>query len=366
LTSLLWWVLSVAGVVACMRWFARQPYSIAEPILKGLAFNHSVLVFQIIYFLIQLLGATLCLALLAFPILVAWLPEMRSLNRTALLRIAGITLAWGLIQWKTKWTMPWLPPVIQREFAAARTDVYLRTAPIILPMWAREAFSLLVVAAAVVLIEQLLAKRTAQVAPRQDIGWLLGPFSLSYFLLLQLTAETTRAVIADRYLLPIMPIAIICLLKLYQQWIATCLPDVSVAVLAVFALLAIGGTHDWFAWQRARVTAINEIRASGVPRTSIQGGFEFDGWTQVEDRGSIDGSLFFKEDWHRVIPECKFRFASYTPAIHPKFTTVFPKMGCLAPSIYPSVTYRTWLPPYNSRIYVQEIPDALTSRSIPK
>lgn len=358
-TSSLWWVISVVSVLACMRWFGRQPYSVPEPYLKGLDSYRLDPVFQVIRLLFQMLGAALCLMLAVFPILAAWLPQMRRLNRAALLRIAGITLAWGLIQWKAGWTMPWLPHLIFQEFPAVRKDIWLKLAPLILPTWGRGAISLTVVVATLVLIEQLRTELRPRVRTKvapwdSDILWLLGPFSLSYFVLLMPRAY--YVVVFDRYMLTMMPVAIICLLRLYQERIAATLPAISVIVLVIFGLLATASMHDWFAWYRARLVAIDEIRASGVPRTEIQGGAEYDGWTQIEDRGSIDGSLIFKDDWRAEFPECKFHFAPYTPAIHPKFTIVFPQKRCLAPSIYPPVTYRTWLPPYKSTIYVQEIP----------
>jgi hypothetical protein len=36
---------------------------------------------------------------------------------------------------------------------------------------------------------------------------------------------------------------------------------------------------------------------------------------------------------------------------------VFEPMTCLAPSKYPPVTYRTWLPPFPRMIYIQQAPN---------
>lgn len=67
--ALLLWIASVVSVLACMRWFERQPYSIAENIIQGpvtgTMFGHM---------LAELLKALLCLALVTFPILAAWIP----------------------------------------------------------------------------------------------------------------------------------------------------------------------------------------------------------------------------------------------------------------------------------------------------
>jgi hypothetical protein len=376
LTSSLLWVFSVAAIFACMRWFARQPYSIPGPAPKGAHFSP---IFLTIRSIIEVIGGTLCLLLLLYPILVGWLPKIRALDRAALLRIASITAIWGLFQWATKWTLPWLTTVLRSEFAAERTGT-LRPTPLFLPMWALEAVSLLVIATALTLVEQCsiwsrLENKTVRelwfvtknelgrASSRQDILWLLGPYSVCYFLLL--VSGAYHLVFFDRYLLFVMPVAIVCLLKLYQARIAATLPVISVIVLAIFAILAIGGTHDLFAWHRAELAALDEIRASGVPRTEIQGGYEYDGWTQIEASGYINdprlkvpAGAYHPYTRPQALPDdCRFEFTPYTPAIQPKFSTIFPKTWCLAPSKFPPVSYRTWLPPFKGTIYIQEIPD---------
>lgn len=379
LTALLLWVFSVASIFACMRWYVRQPYSVPESLLHGYNYFHGNLGSNVFHFLFQMLGAALCLLLLVYPILTAWLLEARRLDRGALLRIASVVVVWGVFQWITGWTMPWLSKVLRAEFAASRMDPTLPPAPFFLPMWGRSLISLLVIAPALVLVERgglwsrmgnkspkelwsLARARKVQPDTRQML-WLLGPFALSYFILL--LPRAYHLIVFDRYLLQILPIAIICMLRLYQRWIAPTLPALSVVVLAVLALLSMAGTHDWFAWSRARVAAIDEVRASGVPRTNIQGGFEYDGRTETEARGHINNPLMavpageHPPDIHPqpAADQCTFDFAPYTPVIHPRYTIVFPKMPCLAPSKYPPVSYRTWLPPFKGTIYIQTIPE---------
>jgi len=380
LPTLLFWLVSMASVSVCTWWLARQPYSVQEAPLKGVVFNLRVLIFLGFHLLIQLVGSLFYLSLVTYPILVAWLLKLRGLNRAAILRIAWITLGWGLFQWATRWTMPWLYHVINSEFAAGKTGEMFSLKPISLPIWAREAIALLVIATVLVLVEhhklwsragnktipelwRAIKDKKDRLASWQDLMWLLGPFTLSYFVML--LPRAYHAAIWDRYLLPIMAIAIIGLLKTHQQSVAPTLPLLSVVTLALFSLLAVGGTHDWFAWYRARLAAISEIRASGVPRTAIQGGFEYDAWTQVENGGYINNpqleippGAYRQPTGRQTLPdECKLDFAPYTPAIHPKFTIAFGEMSCLAPSKFPPVSYRTWLPPHDRKILVQQIPD---------
>lgn len=371
LASLLLWAGSFTSALVCVRWFAHQPYSIPEPILQGVTFHRMA---PWLFFFFNLLGSILCLCLLVFPILVSVLTEIRSLQRSAIARVACITAVWGLVQATTKWMVPWLFHVIQSEFSnghAGATNSLSDLRILALPTWVQQAISLMVVAAALIFLESmgskvwpLIQSGTIRLAEWREVFWLLGPFSAAYFLLLMPRAY--HVTIYDRYLLPIMPIAIICLLRLHQRWIAERLPLVSVFAVATFALLAIAGTHDWFAWYRARVAAIQELRASGVSRTDIQAGFEYDGWTQIKDGGYINEPRLkvpagaYHPDTHpeAVADDCKLNFAPDTPLVHPKFTTVFQKIWCLAPSKYPPIIYKTWLPPYGRAIYIQEIPDS--------
>lgn len=365
------WALSVLSIFACMRWFARQPHSVVEPILKGLVFDRAHLRKQTHHLSFELTGSFLLLSLLAFPILVPWLLEARRLSRAALFRVALLTILWAAFQRRFGFTMPWLPDVILEEFQPTRMLVKNHLSN--MPLWTLEFVSLLVFVTALVLLECLWSKLRPLIkkgepwpADWANIFLLLGPFIAGYSLFL-LPRAYRMPLITDRYLLPMLPIAILCLLKFHQQWIAPTLPGLSVSVVAILGVSGMVGTHDWYAYNRERLIAIDEIRASGVPRTEIQGGFEYDGWTQIEYGGFINGAEFIDEeqqyrpnDRTRLQPvdvECIFRFARYTPAIHPKFTIVFPKEDCLTPSNYPPVTFSTWLPPFRGTIYIQEIPD---------
>ena len=51
-----------------------------------------------------------------------------------------------------------------------------------------------------------------------------------------------------------------------------------VVILAAEAMIAIVTTRDYLAWNRTRWVATGELLASGIPRTSIDGGYEFNGW----------------------------------------------------------------------------------------
>jgi hypothetical protein len=260
--------------------------------------------------------------------------------------------------------MPWLGHVIGTLSIFSSTGEMLGSRPVTLTLPTRVGLSLVVIAAALALAEQMLTKPWRREHPRADslheAFWMLGPFAISYVIFL--LPRALYAFVYDRYLLGLMPLVIIVLLLLHQRYVAARLPAVTIAALSLFAMYAIAGTHDWFALNRARVAAVAQIKMSGVPATSIQGGFDYDGWTQIETAGYINDARLRNpaNSYHAnlsplQLPEtCRLNFAEYTPAIHPEYFVVFEPMTCLASSKYAPVTYRTWLPPFQRVIYIQQ------------
>jgi len=237
------------------------------------------------------------------------------------------------------------------------------------PLPVRAAISVLVVGLALIIGQALLpilrgkSKNTSGLEPvmRQDLLWLLGPFSLSYILML--LPRGLYALLYDRYLLGLMPLATIFLIRLYQQVIGDNLPAISFLMLGAFGFFSIAGTHDWFAANRARIVAVEEIRATGVPKTAIQGAFEYDGWTQIEAAGFVNeerievpaGAFHKNMRMYRLPERCWHFFGWYAPSIDPKYLIVSSPSSCFADSAFPPVTFRTWLPPFQRTIYVQQM-----------
>jgi hypothetical protein len=362
------WIASIIGALACMRWFERQPYVLPEKVLQG-----PVTGSMLGHMLAELLKTFLCLALVTFPILIAWIPVQRSLSRSAKLRLTCtlIALAAASIVFGYKGTlehrvMPWLGHVIGTLSIFSSTGEMLGTRPVTLTLPIRVALSLFVIAAALTLAEQLLTKpwqtQGAYTNPLKEALWVLGPFAISYIALL--LPRALYSFIYDRYLLGLMPVAIIFLLLIYQRWVGERLPAITIATLTVFAVYATAGTHDWFALNRARAAAVAQIHASGAPLTSIQGGFDYDGWTQIEAAGYINDPRIINPpnayqpnlEPLRLQSQCRLNFAQYTPAIRPKYFVVFSIMPCLRIAGSQTITYNTWLPPFHRAIFIQEAP----------
>jgi hypothetical protein len=131
-------------------------------------------------------------------------------------------------------------------------------------------------------------------------------------------------------------------------------------VLAIFSAFSILGTHDWIANHRARLTAVHELEAAGIPAQKIQAGYEFDGTTQIDLRGVVFDPRVTYPAWMDVSPyrpaglppHCKEIFNEHTPAIYPELFLAYQQVPCLERSRYGEVSYRTWLPPFHRSILI--------------
>ncbi len=360
---LLLWTGSVAGILACMRWFAHQPYSIPETIFSARRFDQGNGMVSVAS---QFSGALLCLLLLLFPLLAASLVFRPRLKGAKPFLVAAVLVLWVA---RVGWALPWIPHILMAEFSAAK-DASIDLAPaqsFELPATGRIGVSLLVMAAAALLVTRLRVGRTPREDPRMpkprnghwnQMLWLLGPFTAAYVLLL--LPRAWYECLLDRYLVDLMPVAIILFIGAWQRWITPRLPGICVVTLAVYAALAVAGAHDSFAWQRARLAAIDELRASGIAPNAILGGFEYDGWTQIQDGGHINdpriripaGAWDSRPLLSGFAKECDLDFIDFTPAVEPKFAVASKPGPCLLPAPYPPVRYRTWLPPFGRTIEV--------------
>ncbi len=366
LAAFVCWAAAILGVLYFMHWFATQPYSVPfappNPPLSGAGL-------RILASSVGLVSEFLCLLLILFPLLIAWLPRVRRCRGLALFVIISVLLSFLWLEWAAKWTLPWSLYTLRNEFASSRVgDGSLRHLPFMLGMTASLILSLIVVAAFLAFAAEGLEKSRAQWISWERLSesrtfWLLAPFSLVYCASLWIVSLGWWPF--DRYLLVVMPVGIIALILAYQEWVAPNLPAISVATVALFGLLAIAGTHDWFAWQRARLTAISRLRAAGIPRTAIEGGFEYDGWTQLEDGGHLNdprikvppGAYHPAPDTLRLADGCEIEVIPLTPDVQPRYFVAFERTPCLVPSKYGPVHFRTWLPPFHRTDTVEQLPE---------
>ena len=67
--------------------------------------------------------------------------------------------------------------------------------------------------------------------------------------------------------------------------------SIAAALLVIFGLFAVGGTHDYLAWNRVRWQALTDLmEKDGISYKNIDGGFEFNGWYAYHANYRIDPS----------------------------------------------------------------------------
>lgn len=361
------WISAFISVLACLYWYGQQPYALPEKFDQHLGWGVAQTA------LAQGRGTLLTILLMELPVLGAFLASFSKIPRKLSLSILAALIVFAAFRAHgggyVSALAPWLPNMIS-EYGVLGSGVLenLGVKPVVLPVFVRLAVTVIVLAASATALAALASCRKLPSPQEHSPSWLfiltlLGPFSVGYLLLL--LPRAAFLVTVDRYLIPLTAILLIPLLRYYQERIRFCIPNFSFGLLAVLAAYGIASTHDYFATNRARLRAAERIESTGVPRTAIQGGWEYDSWTQLQEVGYInDWRLENPRDAYRKpapsslpVP-CRYWFAENTSVVKPRYFVVFSPMDCLAESHFPPVQYYTWLPPFMRQISIQQLPEA--------
>jgi hypothetical protein len=373
------WALCVEFTFACLHWFSRQMYTTVEGTGgMGLDSDHLSGV------LLAALRVPLVTALLLSPILIAFaLAFLKQKTRAVYLSVAAAIIFFAYL-----WLRPhsyWVESVLAPALSGVGDYVTplgilelpdIGNRPLTLNFAVRSVITVISYFAAFAFVV-LLITRSRNATNRQDqptrLSWqqllvLLGPFTLSYCAFLGI--RTFAGVMLDRYLLPLLMVLALVAVRFYQERISPRLPLVSFAVLFLFAAFGVAGTHDMFALNRARIAAIAQLRAAGLPRTAFYGGFAYDGWTQIDSQGYIDaesirvpnGIRHLSRERSKFSP-CGYSFARYYPAIRAQYALSYDNFSCRNPDTsFAPVPYHLWLPPFSGAIYTRGLsPDNLSA-----
>ena len=365
------WLIGAVSIYACMQWFKHQPYSVPYPLIQG------PINLQTTRQLIDHTSAlALCLALLTFPVLTAWLkmlPRFRAGIISLLTLIALVAtdlLRFITIHDMEKGLMPWTGYMVDRlgvvEFP---NDSLIGSAPATFNHTGRVIASFVVIAALVNFFYCILFLKentNTSVPPAalssKTLLHLFGPFAVAYILLLAIPSAWANTY--DRYLMSLFVLTLLGLLRLYQDRVSPRLPALSYATLAAFSIFAILGTHDWFAMHNARAAAIDTLHKANISSSQFQAGFEYDGFTQIDNAGTVVDPL------HRtklpagielqyappgLPPDCARLFDPLTPSVHPIYFLAYQKGPCVTDSQFAPVPYRTWLPPFQRQILILKL-----------
>jgi hypothetical protein len=332
-------VVSAICIFLWIHWFRVQDYIIPEPIF----FRYHT--YMLLYVFSSIFGVIFCL----IPILLAF-PKSKPL----MLLGAGVGAAIFLFGITTHdsyfWTLADLPFGIGGILSAASigsTGIPGDPALTITPP-VRFLLTTLGTALVVAVIPFVWRKIDKTVI-------VFLPFCAAYFFMV-----ATRLKIYDRYYLPLIFMVTVILVRVYVEHVSPRLPRVCILAIAVYALYGIGVTHNVFAFARARIKAIEELETAGVPRTFIDGGFDFDGWTELERSGHVNdiridhpANSYRQTGPQPYSRDCWIYFAGNFPSVTPTVQLANSPWRCFpVESKFPRVEYDSWLPPHKRYVYI--------------
>jgi hypothetical protein len=342
-------------VFGCMQWLKHQPYFLPEPLLphRGQTFNALSSSFH----------ACLDIPLLLLPIAMLFLPEMRKSLRRLVATIAASSVIYILIllalRWKHIDVHPLLEPTVGNwinVYGINSTTSLHGTPAVYLQTWMRVLLTIVVFGSLFGLAVSLLGARGKRVVTDlspsvswKQLGMLLGPFSLAYVLILVPRGASDRLV--DRYLIELVLVALVCLVRYYQDRISPRLPAALIVLIGLMAIYGITCTHNMFSFYRARVALVAELRAAGIPDTSVDNGWEYNLAVELQHASYLNDSRI-KLPANAYVPPpapppsiCNMAMFDVSPHVHPVYGVSFDPNACYGPAPIAPVQYSRW--PYS-------------------
>jgi hypothetical protein len=373
------WTLCAVFIFGCLHWFSQQMYATVETSrLIRVDQDHLFGAAQLA------VRAPLEVAFFLAPILIAFVsPFVKQHKRLTYLALAGVLVfcTYHLIRPDSYWLGFLLAPAssgggnyVTEHGILELPEIGIR--PVVLHPAVRVVITIICYFSAFAFCVLLVAEnrrgavRNSEAQPAV-LSWrqmllLLMPFTLVYcgFLAIRVLSGT----IFDRYLLSLFMVLAVVAMRFYQDTVSPRLPRVCFAALLLFAGYGVAGTHDMFSEDRARLAAIEKLRAAGLPRTAFYGGFPYDGWTQIEAQGYVDvddiktptGVHHLSRARDKFKP-CGYWHARFYPAIRPQYVLSYDNFTCgESQDRFAPVAYRLWLPPFSSEIYIRSVsPESL-------
>ncbi|MGC9198736.1 MAG: hypothetical protein ACP5E5_07325 [Acidobacteriaceae bacterium] len=358
-------------VLACMRWLARQPYFVPEhlSVRGGLGLN----------LLASFFHAALEFPFLLLPVVILFVPELRKDLRRSVTMAAIVFGICGLVLLVLHMARGADRPVLEPTMRDWVT-IYGGFAgtwiagdpPIFLHDGIRVVLTLASLGGLLGLIVSLLDRRPrpsekegAQPLPWRELGIVLGPFAVAYASLLIPRAASTVVLASDlydRYLLELLAVALPCIVRCYQERVRARLPLAAVLMVWVTAVYSIVVVHNMFSFFRARVALAAEIRASGVPDTAVDNGWEYNFAVELRHSNHInDPRIAVPANAYTPVPRapvglCAAKIADRTPHVRPLYGVSFDPNACYGPAPFAPVHYVRWLAPPGALYVVRYVP----------
>jgi Dolichyl-phosphate-mannose-protein mannosyltransferase len=340
-------------IFGCLQWLKQQPYSIPEHLIVR-PFSGTQVLVQSIYSLVD--GA-----FLLFVLVVLFVPQVRK-SHPRILAIVSLLLAGylfvGLYPSHVRGSISLLPvsgPVGEWVNAPATFayPILKGSPPVFLHLWMQALLTIATVGGLLGLFVSfrgarpvLAAADSANRTSWKQFAVLFGPFMICNALLLVPRAASTG--VHDRYLLGPLMIALLCLVRYYQDRVQQRLPLVSVLLLGVMALYSIVVVHNMFALYRGRAAMAAELRANGVPDTSVDNGWEYNFGVELQHADHLNVFTIVVPVGGYVhtppLPSgtCAMNLFDATPHIKPRYGVSFDPNQCYGLAPFAPVHYSRW------------------------
>ena len=357
------WFLMLGSVIYTTRWFNHQPYAVFQPSV----FSELKLVMRKPFWAVNVtarLGLMLLLVTLpaAVPLLLRASVDTWKGSRSRQIVVAALFLLLlaAIIIHPSLASIPWISSTLNWE--GINGSAPLPGRPIVLVRPIRAVVAVAVYVAVCVLagefwgMRRLVRRAVHALLDSSGYRFTLAAMSLvsvAYFVLVVI--RSAEFDVFDRYLLPIMPWAATVLLLWFErdnhnaELMLRKARPFAWALLAVLSFYAVASTQDLWALAKARVVATQELESAGIARTAIDGGFEYNAWTELMINGRMNSR------WVINPPGSYSSNQSETPSVVPEYRLEYKLMPETTPSEFGSVPYFSLLPPFHKQVRIDRV-----------
>jgi hypothetical protein len=359
-------LLGALFILACILWSRQQPYLIPVSLL--------VKSFPVTKAVLQLALLLLGIPFLLLPIAGSFLPQLRKIPPAILTTIGALFLIYSFLAI--------YPSHLRGDFRAFLEPTtggpgsWITTGGLVrifvndsgtlsfLPLWLQFLFTVIAYAGiAGLAVTWLRSSPTSpHIATSSGVSWqklltLLVPFGLAYLLLLIATIGNMY-VFFDRYSLGLLLIALIVLVRLYQERIQLKLSFLSISLVVLMAIYGIAATSSNFSFYRARITLADELHLAGLPSTSIDNGWDANFDVELEHANHVnDARIHLPANAYTPVPPlpahtCPMFWHDKTPHIHPIYAVSFDPSACYGPAPFAPVHFSRWPASQPGTLYV--------------
>jgi 4-amino-4-deoxy-L-arabinose transferase-like glycosyltransferase len=341
-------------ILCCMLWLSHQPYIQPEPLLPH-PYSADRAFWQLIHFFMDF-------PFLLLPVVALFLPRIRRC-RPVVLAILAILFAGYLVialQPQHRHGIFMLEPSMDDgvEMSGVLIAPFMQGSPPLFLHRGLRALLTIVSFGGLFGLISCFFLPSLQLSPaanplsaisRKQLGVLIIPYAIVYSLLLVPRAGSDM--LFDRYSLGLLIVALLCLVRYYQNRIQPRLPLAGFLLVGVVAIAGIALTHNMFALARGRLALAAELRAHGIPDTSVDNGWEYNLLVELEHSNYINNSRIVLPA-HAYVPipppagPCRMFYYDKTPHIHPHYGVSFAPNACYGPAPFAPVHYSRW--PYRT------------------